>query len=101
MQIGAPNPHALAMLLPPELRPRFTPKRNVTNDRNRAIEKQIYSDPVTAHILKNLGKHGEARTGSAIGCGSVECCPEWINLHADSIPRQNGKRVVPFLTSYR
>lgn len=58
------------------------PKRNKA-ERDRKIERLAYSNPVTAEILRSLGKHGEARDKGFLGCASVECNREFRQLYAE------------------
>lgn len=93
--ILANKEYRAGQLLPIDQRPPKRRIRNVTNERNRAIEREVYSNEVTAGILKNLGKHGESRNVQLLRACSIECNKEWQNLYGNGIPQKYGKRVVP------
>ena len=94
-QILANKKYRQARLLPIAERPPPRRIRNVTNERNRAIEREIYSNEVTARILKDLGKHNESRDRQLLHAGSIECNKDWQNFYGDAVPHPFGKRVVP------
>ena len=60
-------------------------RRNVALEEYRLAERDIYSDPSVARILRGLGKNNPAKPLALIRAVSVECDRNFIEFYGDRL----------------